>query len=40
MSLKLKGHIYKAIVRSVLRSECWATKPVNKKKIHYAEMQY
>jgi hypothetical protein len=39
--LKLKGKIYKSVIRPVAmyESECWAMKKMNERKLHVAEMR-
>ncbi|KAJ8709706.1 hypothetical protein PYW08_009710 [Mythimna loreyi] len=41
MPLKLKGKIYKSVIRPVLLygSECWALKKTDEKRLHVAEMR-
>ena len=41
MPLKLKGKIYKSVIRPVVMygSECWAVKKMDEKRLHVAEMR-
>ncbi|XP_063893987.1 uncharacterized protein LOC135117775 [Helicoverpa armigera] len=41
MPLKLKGKIYKSVIRPVVLygSECWALKKKDEKRVHVAEMR-
>ncbi|KAJ8709025.1 hypothetical protein PYW07_008851 [Mythimna separata] len=41
MPLKLKGKIYKSVIRPVIMygSECWAVKKTDEKRLHVAEMR-
>ncbi|KAJ8733615.1 hypothetical protein PYW07_014166 [Mythimna separata] len=41
MPLKLKGKIYKSVLRPVILygSECWAVKKMDEKRVHVAEMR-
>ncbi|KAJ8724185.1 hypothetical protein PYW07_008165 [Mythimna separata] len=41
MLLKLKGKIYKYVIRPVILygSECWAVKKMDEKRLHVAEMR-
>ncbi|KAJ8705151.1 hypothetical protein PYW07_010978 [Mythimna separata] len=41
MPLKLKGKIYKSVIRPVMLygSECWAVKKTDEKRLHVAEMR-
>ncbi|KAJ8704761.1 hypothetical protein PYW08_012081 [Mythimna loreyi] len=40
MPLKMKGKIYKSVIRPVLYgSECWAMKKTDEKRLHVAEMR-
>ncbi|KAJ8710705.1 hypothetical protein PYW08_009220 [Mythimna loreyi] len=41
MPLKLKGKIYKSVIRPVILygSECWAVKKTDEKRLHVAEMR-